>query len=95
MDISPNYAGTINGVAMGLGFAPAVLTSEMLGNIIKGNVSMHFTNVSQNKCSVCLLRNRNKSLYQATYLHIIELSIRYPFSSHLFCFFLRCERHPF
>ena len=39
MDISPNYAGTINGVATGLGFAPAVLTSEMLGNIIKGNVS--------------------------------------------------------
>ena len=55
MDISPNYAGTINGVAMGLGFAPAVLTSEMLGNIIEGNVS---TDIFQNISSVSLMCNR-------------------------------------
>ena len=39
MDISPNYAATINGVAGGLAYLAGVLTSEMLGHLITGNVS--------------------------------------------------------
>ena len=38
MDISPNYAATINGVAGGLAFFGPVFTSEMFGNLITGNV---------------------------------------------------------
>ena len=38
MDISPNYAGTINGVSNGISFFAGVLTSEMLGYGIVGNV---------------------------------------------------------
>ena len=38
MDISPNYAATINGVAGGLACFGPVFTSEMFGNLITGNV---------------------------------------------------------
>ena len=38
MDISPNYAATIMGITGSLAFFSSVLTSEMLGNLITGNV---------------------------------------------------------
>ena len=39
MDISPNYAGTIMGLATGIAFLAGVLNSGILGYFIVGNVS--------------------------------------------------------
>lgn len=39
MDISPNYSGTIFGLAVGFAYLAGVVNSALLGNFISGNVS--------------------------------------------------------
>ena len=79
MDISPNYAATIMGITGSLAFFSSVLTSEMLGNLITGNVSTKVFNFADKQIS---------PLFQGTFeqWRIIHLTIA---SSMIFgtCFF--------
>ena len=43
MDISPNYSGTILGLATGFAYLAGVVNSALLGNFISGNVSTHLS----------------------------------------------------